>query len=165
MNCSFCQKLLSTPRSLSSHERLCKLNPNHTVSWLEKNYTHKPKAERVLNNQYTKAAQEGRTHAVTAETKMRMSVKAKKNTHSAETKAKLSLIAKRRGLGGHTSKQKIWFQKSDGTEIFLQSSYELRFAVLLDKFEIEWTRPEPLSWVDEKGLEHKYYPDFLVGTV
>ena len=141
------------------------MNPNHALSWLEKNYIYKPKEERVLNNQFTKAEQEGRIHVVSVETRMRQSIKAKKNTHSIKTKEKLSLIAKNKGLGGHTSKQKIWFQKSDGSAVFLQSSYELRFAILLEKFEIAWTRPKPLIWFDTKGLMHKYYPDFLVGDV
>ena len=165
MNCSFCKKSVETIRSLAGHERLCKLNPNHAISWLEKNYATKLKEERVINNQYTKAIKEGRKHSVTEETRLLMADKARKNTHSAKTKEKLSRIAKDRGLGGPTSKQKIWFLKADGTEVFLQSSYEFRFAKLLEKFKICWTRPEPLGWVDEKGVSHKYYPDFQVGDV
>ena len=165
MNCSFCQKTFKTARSLSGHQRLCKMNPSHDVSWLEKVYASKPKEERVINNQYTKAKQEGRIHGVKVETRLLLAERARGQTHSAETKAKLSVIAKNRNLGGHTSKTKIWFQKLDGSAVFLQSSYELRFATLLEESGVSWTRPAPLNWQDEKGNAHKYYPDFKIGNI
>ena len=82
-----------------------------------------------------------------------------------ETRAKLSHIAKERQFGGHTSKRKLWYTQVDGTTIFLQSSYEVLLAQLLDKMNVKWTRPEPFKWVDEKGVDHRYYPDFKVGDV
>ena len=78
---------------------------------------------------------------------------------------RLSEVATARGLGGHTSKHKLLYTKPDGTEVFLQSSYEIDFANILDKLGIEWTRPSPLNWVDESGCAHRYYPDFLVNNV
>lgn len=85
--------------------------------------------------------------------------------HSDETKQKLSLVAKERGLGGITSKTKLYFTKRNGEEVYLQSSYEVKFVEILEHLNIEWTRPDPFIWIDEDGKSHRYYPDFKVGTV
>lgn len=85
--------------------------------------------------------------------------------HTAETKEKLSDIAKERGLGGTTSKTKLYFTKSNGETVYLQSSYEVKFAELLERLNIEWTRPAPFIWYDDDGKSHRYYPDFKIGTV
>lgn len=47
----------------------------------------------------------------------------------------------------------------------MQSSYEIKFATLLDELNIEWSRPDPLTWIDDNGGDHRYYPDFLVGNI
>ena len=68
-------------------------------------------------------------------------------------------------LGGHTSKQKLKYVTKCGQEVYLQSSYEIRFATLLDKLDVSWTRPSPLMWIDVEGIPHRYYPDFLIGNI
>lgn len=30
---------------------------------------------------------------------------------------------------------------------------------------IDWSRPPPLTWIDECGIIHRYYPDFKVGEI
>jgi len=30
---------------------------------------------------------------------------------------------------------------------------------------IAWSRPDPLKWIDSSGIEHRYYPDFKVGSI
>lgn len=89
----------------------------------------------------------------------------KGHPHTEETKEKLSKIAFERGLGGHTSKKKIFFQKKSGEVIYLQSSYEIRFAEILERLDITWVRPSPLHWICAEGKPHRYYPDFKVGEV
>lgn len=84
---------------------------------------------------------------------------------SPETRKKLSDIATARGFGGTTSKKRMYFKKNNGEVVYLQSSYEIRFAEILERLNIEWTRPEPLIWVDTNGKSHKYYPDFKVGSI
>ena len=78
---------------------------------------------------------------------------------------KLREAAIRNNLGGHTSKLKIHYKMKDGTIVYLQSSYEIEFAKILDKLCINWSRPNPLNWIDSDGVSHRYYPDFKVGTV
>ena len=84
---------------------------------------------------------------------------------SPEKRAKMSRIAKDRNFGGHTSKKRIYFQKKSGEEVYLQSSYEIRFAEILECLDIDWERPDPLIWFDESGNDHKYYPDFKIGNI
>ena len=81
------------------------------------------------------------------------------------TKAKMSRIAKERHFGGHTSKRKVHFTKQNGDVVYLQSSYEVKFATILEMLGIDWVRPDPLGWIDAYGVSHRYYPDFKVGSV
>lgn len=85
--------------------------------------------------------------------------------HSLETKKKLSKIAKENNFGGHTSKKRLFFKKRNGDIVYLQSSYEIRFAQILEDLSIEWCRPDPLKWIDDNGDDHKYYPDFKIGNI
>jgi hypothetical protein len=70
-----------------------------------------------------------------------------------------------RGLGGHTSKQRLFYERVDGSKVYLQSSYEIDFASLLDEMGVYWERPPPLIWIDTDGVSHRYYPDFKIGQV
>lgn len=46
--------------------------------------------------------------------------------------------------------------------IWLDSSWEFELAKRLDELNIEWIRPNPLKWIDKKGIEHNYFPDFYL---
>jgi hypothetical protein len=83
--------------------------------------------------------------------------------HSEEFKIKQSLRAKERKLGGHTSKITLRYVTKTGEVVFLQSSYEIKFAELLDKMNVDWIRPEPINYIGEDQQPHRYYPDFKVG--
>jgi hypothetical protein len=85
--------------------------------------------------------------------------------HTEEFKARQSKRAYERKLGGHTSKRKIFYKMKDGTEVYLQSSYEILFATLLDEMNIEWSRPEPLEYIGDDGKHHRYYPDLKISSV
>lgn len=99
------------------------------------------------------------------ETRLKLSAVNVGKVLSEETKRKLSKIAKQNQFGGHTSKRKLYFQKKNGEVVYLQSSYEIKFAELLEELHIEWSRPEPLMWIDELGIDHRYYPDFKIGNI
>jgi hypothetical protein len=77
--------------------------------------------------------------------------------HKKETKDKISAYASKVNLGGHTSKQAIYYKG-----VYLHSSYEVRTAKDLDKNNIKWTRPEPVYWFDEDNKRHRYYADFYL---
>lgn len=46
--------------------------------------------------------------------------------------------------------------------IKLGSKYELEVAKSLDENFIKWNQPKPLTYFDNIGKEHKYYPDFYL---
>lgn len=46
--------------------------------------------------------------------------------------------------------------------IMLDSIWELELAKRLDNQNIRWVRPDPVRWLDEKGIEHNYFPDFFL---
>lgn len=102
---------------------------------------------------------------VSEETKAKISVALTGRKHTDEFKKLMSEYAIKTGLGGHTSKRRIYFKRKNGEEIYLQSSYEIRFAELLELLDIEWSRPSPLCWIDDYGNNHRYYPDFKIGNV
>lgn len=99
------------------------------------------------------------------ETKQKISRSLKGKKKNDQFKKLMSDIAKNRGLGGNTSKKKLNFEKKDGTIIYLQSSYEIEFATILEELNIEWSKPTPFKWIDSNGEEHKYYADFKIGNV
>ena len=88
----------------------------------------------------------------------------KRSTISNDGKEKLRRLAVERNFGGHTSKSAIYYETKNGETVYLQSSFELRVAQSLDENNIEWVRPNPLTWTDENLTQHRYYPDFYVPT-
>lgn len=134
--------------------------------------TSKALVGRILSDetkQKISTALQGRTApwnvSPSTETRQKISNALKGKTKSAEFKKLMSSIAKDRGLGGNTSKKRLEFLKKDGSSVYLQSSYEIEFANILEELDIEWSRPSPFKWVDENGDDHRYYPDFKVGGI
>lgn len=54
------------------------------------------------------------------------------------------------------------YVKKDGSVIRLDSSWEEALAARLDELDIEWTRPQPIKWLDENNVYHNYFPDFYL---
>lgn len=52
--------------------------------------------------------------------------------------------------------------KKDGSIVKLDSSWEEALAKRLDDINIEWIRPSPIKWIDNKGRSHNYFPDFYL---
>ena len=59
-------------------------------------------------------------------------------------------------------KNPITYTTKDGKDVTLDSTYELKVAVELDKNNILWERPKPLQYTDELKDERYYYPDFYL---
>jgi hypothetical protein len=153
--CQYCGKECKNSNSLKNHENRCPSN-------LERSYVNGMTGKHG-ENQFTKAKDLGidnPTHSV--ETIQKIRDRAKNRTHSEETKLKLSIAAKINEFGGHTSKQQIYFEKRNGDVVYLQSSYEIRFAEILESIGVEWSRPNPVIWIDPFGKYHRYYPDFEI---
>jgi len=60
------------------------------------------------------------------------------------------------------SRKTIEFYHPSQGIIILESSWELKIAELLTKFNFQWVRPGPLKWKDEYNKSHLYYPDFYL---
>lgn len=56
----------------------------------------------------------------------------------------------------------ISYQNSSQGKVFLESSWELEIAELLDSLKIKWTRPKPIPWIDEDNKKRLYFPDFYL---
>lgn len=155
--CKYCRKECKNKNSLRNHERTCPSNVNRVY----KNGMTGKKGR----NQHMKAKELGIASygTMSDNAKERLRILASNRTHTTETKEKLSRFAKERSLGGHTSKQRLYFKKKNGDVVYLQSSYEVKFATLLEELCVEWSRPEPLMWTDDAGVDHRYYPDFKIG--
>jgi len=54
---------------------------------------------------------------------------------------------------------------SFGNNVYLQSSYELECAKVLDRNNIKWVRPSYLKYRDSLGKNRKYYPDFYLPSI
>lgn len=156
--CKHCGQERKNSNSLRNHERLCKLNSERQTSPFENLHIQKNKKK---SNQFIS----GKIDAHTNTTKQKIRNAALKQIVSEETKAKLSKKAKQNGLGGHTSKKRINFKRKNGEIIYLQSSYEIEFASLLEELNIDWSRPDPFIWIDLNGVDHRYYPDFKIGNI
>jgi hypothetical protein len=70
------------------------------------------------------------------------------------------LIKSRKYLNGR--QKSFWYENKTQGKVFLESSWELRVAQLLDKKEIEWLRPSPMKWIDKANITHLYYADFYL---
>lgn len=87
--------------------------------------------------------------------------------HSQEIKDKLSVVAKERGLGGYVKGsgrgKKTWYESSIAGKVFLDSSYELRYAQYLDSQDINWLKNnKKFPYYDEEGKMRNYIPDFFL---
>ena len=156
MICQYCSVSFVKSGSLKNHEVRCPSNPSRVI---QRGRKGKPAWSRGL----TKETSEILLNSAKKISQAQLGKPGRK--HTPETKDKLSKVAYQRGLGGHTSKKKLYFQKRDGSVVYLQSSYESRFATILEQLGVLWERPEPLLWVDDFGKKHRYYPDFLVEGV
>jgi hypothetical protein len=47
-------------------------------------------------------------------------------------------------------------------KVWLESSWEFKVAQSLDENKIKWIRPSPIPWVNNLGIDKKYYPDFYL---
>lgn len=82
--------------------------------------------------------------------------------HTIESKDKIRAAAIKNKLGGHTSKKAIYYKCINGSEIYLQSNYEVKVAESLDLNNIKWIRPKYFNWIDNNGIKHRYYADFYL---
>jgi hypothetical protein len=135
--CKHCQKEFdfSTVPQKSNHTRWCKENPSPSY----KNLADKRKAEGI---EYVSP------------------LKGKKNEkwkpHTDETKE----LLRRKAL--ESSHRRLKRNTVIYNGVRMDSSWEVELAKRLDDLKIKWERPSPLSWKDDQGIMHHYFPDFYL---
>ena len=100
-------------------------------------------------------------YVVSKETRKKLSQTSKGRLHTEETKKKMSVSAREsthRRLMRHTQE----YTKKNGEVVLMDSSWEIALAKRLDELNIEWKRPEPLSWIDSTGKKRNYFSDFYL---
>jgi len=137
---------------MGNHTRWCLSNPKRDEYINSDNLAKARAAKKIFHNQYTKAIADGREVPVSpSKGKSRQGF-----PHTEETKKRLSekaRLSKRRRLRKGT----IVYQG-----VLLDSKWELELAKRLDDLHIDWIRPDPIEWIDEKGLVRNYFPDFYL---
>lgn len=97
------------------------------------------------------------TRSLSSANKLALSAGRRNIKVSENHKRKLRELAIARGFGGKRNSHNVVYKG-----VTLESSYELRFAQLLDNLGVNWVRPSPLCWVDTEGRMRKYFPDFEI---
>jgi len=160
MRCKYCKTSFAelNRNQRANHSRWCDLNPKR------KDYIKNLENSRSLitnhRNQYMKAKDEGREVPVSP-CKDRPGHFLGK-THSEETKQVLrekALASPHRRLVRSIQP----YSCKDGSNIMLDSSWEVALAKRLDYLNIDWIRPAvPMIWIDSKNQSRHYFPDFYL---
>lgn len=79
------------------------------------------------------------------------------------------LAGAEKALASKRPKGKLWskqstYTKADGTEVIMDSTWETKLAILLDRLEIKWDRGNHLvlDYQTPRGRKRKYIPDFYL---
>lgn len=61
------------------------------------------------------------------------------------------------------SRKPVWFfNPHQGKDVLLESSWEVKVATLLIELGVKWIRPPFIKWIDSKGIQRRYFPDFYL---
>lgn len=150
-NLSFVNKSSSEK---ANHSRWCILNPkkdewNHKLTEARSHITLE--SRKTAGKKIKQLHHEGRYDSVYENQRGRQGTK-----HTEETKQ----ILREKALASNHRRLKKGTIDYKG--ILLDSSWEFELAKRLDELGIKWIRPNPLPWIDEKGIKHNYFPDFYL---
>jgi hypothetical protein len=157
--CKFCTKECKNDNSLRNHERLCKLNPDKQISWLETN-----RASVKSGNNATRAHAAGIPFITSAETRAKQSVATK--SRSPEWKLEHSkqvskTITEKVSQGKwHTSLARRMHIDYNGVD--LHGTWEHEYVKFLDDKKILWVRNKDTFPYEFEGKTRRYTPDFYL---
>lgn len=147
----------------ANHSRWCDLNPKrkeYVDVLLKRDNVGLMKIAREKTGRFNQFCTD-KKYVVSEETRKKIGDSTRGRKHSEETKKKMSEGARKsnhRRLMRRTQK----YIKKNGEEVLMDSSWEIALAKRLDELNVEWTRPEPLKWVDSEGKERNYFSDFYL---
>jgi len=162
--CLFCQtSLLNEKNKFCNHS--CSAAFNNSKRNLKKyNLTDKAKQQvinRVNKNltNYYSSPNECQICSKTLEYKNRYKKTCESNFCLTKS---FSNNAIKNNIGGNRNGKSSWYESIIAGKVYLESSYEITIAKILDDLKINWCRPKPLNYIDSNNIKHKYYPDFLL---
>lgn len=153
--CKFCGKQCKNNNSLAQHQIRCVKNPNRINVYKEgfndKGRTAWNKGITGEHHHSEETIRKIKAKSVEAH------IKAKQRPNYDEYRNRMSKLAKDKGLGGFHFRRGIYYNG-----IKLDSSYEVMVAESLDANNVRWERPSKLPYLDNKGVQHFYTPDFYL---
>lgn len=138
----------------ANHSRWCINNPKRNDYLNILNDAVRGKFSEKVNEKRSEGIKKAWNRGAYKNAQFGTSFKGKK--HSEESK---NLIRKKALESNHRRLRKGMVLYKN---IWLDSSWEFELAKRLDELNIEWIRPKPLKWIDKKGIEHNYFPDFYL---
>jgi hypothetical protein len=162
LKCKYCEKECKNQNSLRNHERLCKLNPNKSISYFT---LYNKIQNRNRSNQYIKAKLlELPKPEVSIEIRQKQSEwnRSRSIEWNKENGKRISKIINEKVAKGewHTSLAKHMHYTYKGVD--LHGKWELQYAMFLDENFIPWIRnKESFSYTYQDKLR-KYTPDFYL---
>ena len=152
--CSLCNRLIS----LSNFER-------HKCSRIKLRLTKEERSVKHLGNR----SNTGRKLPIEQCRKISFSLKGKmvgdKNpAKRKEVREKISASVSKNHNGGYRTVPYFKYKLSDGKEIKLRGSYEVKFATFLDDNGINWIYQKPIAYLD-CGIKRNLLPDFYISTL
>jgi hypothetical protein len=153
-NCKYCNLEFDNwnPSQIANHSRWCEKNPKHDQYILDSAKARNGITEESRKKQavgISRAHKEGRYSHCNRKTFLG-------RKHTEETKQHL----REKALASPHRRLRKGIVEYNG--IMLDSSWELELAKRLDELKIAWIRPDPISWVDDAGVYHNYFPDFYL---
>lgn len=155
--CPYCNIDLPEKSKRANHVKWC--NPASKQS----NFDHLKTARSAIIDDNRKASGEkiSELHKAGHYDQAYLKLKGISRIQSEETKEK---IRKGALASGHQRRMRRTHEFTDkrGRTFMFDSSWEDALAIRLDELDINWTRPEPVAWVDSKGKTRNYFADFYL---
>lgn len=171
MSCKYCFREICNRGSLVKHENGCLQNPDRVLY----------RSNFIKYNEDTKSGKSTRWNkGLTKQTHKSIKQGADKISSTLKTKYKRGALlgfvkvekenptlhkeisARGGGYRPNSGRSKGAFVLNNrGDSIWVQSSYEVKFAEILNELDIYWVRPEALKY-ELAGRVRNYYPDFYL---
>lgn len=166
LNCKYCLNERKDLVSLRNHERMCKQNPNRNLPVKDKSFYK----TRKNSNQYIKAKELGITSPIiTEETRKKMSEKSRIRWTDEKRKnwSDRMKIQAQKNIENHPESYSYKnfcgrAKKSLYKDEWMHSSWELHFAMWLERNNIKWTKKVRYFEYEWENSTKKYFPDFYL---
>lgn len=166
MNCKFCEKQCKNKNSLINHQRLCKLNPDRQLTWMQQQINlGKNGFERSDEYRERQRIAALNRPPMSEETKQKIRENSQNKTQRyRDNHSKVMREAVKRNPESYSDKNIVGRSRHfEVNGVRYNSTWEFVVAEFLTSQNIKWKRsgikPENYQWNDKW---HLYFPDFLL---